>query len=92
MRMNPKELREREQKVLSALHGLDEDFCFGFQTIMRETGLDRRTVRLTCRRMARKGYTAYHRGLFNDDGEVAGSGYAITSKGRDYLNTIGGPL
>lgn len=76
-------LSERELavlKVLNSRYGTDTD-CLCFRFIANETGLDRRLVRRACRSLARKGLANYERGLFNEDGEVAGSGYRCTFEG-----------
>lgn len=73
-----------ERKVLRALSDTYDahDGCFyGFKTIMRRTKLTRAVVRRACRSLKRKGLSEYGRGLWNDDGEVAGSGYAATKAG-----------
>lgn len=81
---------ERDTKILSALNECGEDFAFlSFRTLSSRTGIDRRQVRLDVRRMARKGWTQYGRGLWTDDGEMAGSGYAITDAGRAALQAQG---
>lgn len=50
-----------------------------------EIGLERDIARAICRTLTDRGLAEYRRGLFNDDGEVAGSGYGITAAGRAYL-------
>ena len=39
-----------------------------------------------------KGLVIYARGLFDDDGKTAGSGYAITVRGEQHLAAEQGPL
>lgn len=82
---------ERDRKILRSLLG---DFYggplyFTFAGICKKTGFNRRTVRLDCRRMARKGLTQYGKGLCNEDGDFMGAGYAITAKGRAFLDGVG---
>jgi len=77
-------------KVLKALNDSSGDFCFqSFATLMKETGLDRKVVRRACRFLARRGYAEFARGLWTDEGEVAGSGYAATKEGLKYVRTQG---
>ncbi len=82
-------------KVLKALDHYYErctysDFGFiGFRRICQRTKLNKATVRRVCRALARKGLAEYSRGLFNEDGEVAGSGYAITMAGHVALQVMG---
>lgn len=79
-----------EQKVLSVLaQGVEYDFGFlGFAGIMSRTHLDRKAVRRACRSLARKGLAVYERGLWNDDGDPAGSGYCSTEAGRDLMGKV----
>lgn len=35
-----------------------------------------------------RGFCYFSRGLFNDDGEVAGSGYGLTPKGLEYYGKL----
>lgn len=78
-------LAEPHKKVLAALvdgYFGDHDYCFlAFKRICTETGLDRKQVRRSCRLLARKGLAQFGFGLWNDDGNVAGSGYAATRDG-----------
>jgi hypothetical protein len=63
--------------------------CFiSFDPLARLTGLDRKTVRRACRALRRKGFAQFGRGLWTDDGEPAGSGYAITRAGVAALDAI----
>jgi len=41
-----------------------------------------------CRNLRNRGLVTFERGLFSEDGIVAGSGYAITKAGREYLETL----
>jgi RIO-like serine/threonine protein kinase len=80
--------QEREQKILLALSEGSEDYGhYPFDFLTKRTGIERRQVRVDVRRLARKGLTVFGRGLWNDDGELAGSGYAITQAGRAALSS-----
>ena len=80
------EAQKRELRILSVLADAGEDFgYFGFKSLSCQTQIDRRQVRLDVRRMARKGLTQFGKGLCTDDGDFAGSGYAITDAGRAAL-------
>lgn len=77
-------LSERERKALETLAdaGGCEDFGYlSFKTIAGRSGLDLKVVRRTVRALARKGLAKYERGLWTEDGELAGSGYAATEAG-----------
>ncbi len=86
-------INDNERKVLAALvdaYSTYEDFCFkGFAGIMSFTGLDRKTVRRAARSLARKGLAQYGRGLWTEDGEMAGSGYACTKAGAEQFEALG---
>jgi len=76
--------RDDEKRVLGFLAAKfqsDQHFYFAFDTISDGTKIDRKTVRRACRSLKRKGLTAFRNGLFNEDGAVAGSGYAATEQG-----------
>ena len=75
---------EREKKCLQyllTLFGSDQD-CTYFRYIAKNTGLEERQVKCSVRSLARKGLAEYLRGLFDEDGFVAGSGYRATELGR----------
>jgi hypothetical protein len=50
-----------------------------------DLGIPREVVRGILREMAGRGLVAYERGLFDEDGQVAGSGYRILPKGREVV-------
>ncbi len=83
-------INENEQKVLlelSTIWGYDENF-YAFDQLANLTKLDRKQVRRACRSLAKKGLAEFGRGLMDDDGMVAGSGYAATKKGHDLISEI----
>jgi hypothetical protein len=69
-----------ETEVLAALACSNGFWCF--KHLSRVTKLDRKLVRRTCRLLARKGLAEFGKGLWSEDGEPRGSGYAATSEGR----------
>jgi len=81
-------MNQAETAVLTFLAGESEEQYWPFAPIMRETSLDRATVRKACRSLARKGYTAYMKALWNDFGP-AGAGYAATAAGRKVIADMG---
>lgn len=83
-------LSENQLKVLKCLNeSYNSDYnCHRFSYTASETGLDVRTVRLATRALARKGFAEYMRGLFDDDGQVAGSGYCCTDKGHEVIERM----
>ncbi len=73
--------RERQVLVYLAKEWSSEQNCFYMRSIAKETGLDIPQVRRSVRSLARKGLAEYVRGLFDGDGQVAGSGYCATKAG-----------
>lgn len=82
-------INDTHKKVLAALvesYTDYEDFCFcTFQRLMADTGLDRAAVRRSCRFLTRKGLAQFGRGLWSEDGEPFGSGYAATKAGAELI-------
>src|SRR5690242_15607070 len=72
------ELRALE---ILADHYLDDCDCLYFATIADKSGIEPSKIRRVVRSLARKGYAQYVRGLFDDEGQVAGSGYSCTRAG-----------
>lgn len=69
-------------KVLLALEDSDGDFSYQcFAAISRRCGLNRKRVRRAVRALARKGFAKFAKGLWTEDGDPYGSGYAITDEG-----------
>ena len=83
-------LNENEEKVLKYLDDFaedrDEGVCTYTKFIAKGVGLDEKKARRAIRSLVRKGMAEYHRGLFDDDGMVAGSGYCISDSGKALLN------
>jgi predicted transcriptional regulator len=78
--------------ALDSMTAPDGDMCVPFAPIMSTTGLDRKHVRRCIRGLARKGLAEYFRGLFTEDGEMAGAGYCITREGRALVEKDAIPL
>lgn len=84
MSKEPITISENQRKVLEELvEHYDDDMgnCLYIRTLAKETGLEHRVARLAVRALARKGLAQYHRGLFDEDGMVAGSGYCASFEG-----------
>lgn len=87
-------LSERERVCLQAIYDLGHaELGYGiyFKTIVEETGLTTAQVRRSVRACARKGLVELHRGLFTDDGMIAGSGYGITLEGHTWIRATTAP-
>lgn len=52
-----------------------------FKMIEVLTGISRPVVRRACRQLARRGLAAYGKGLWSEEGGLAGAGYGITEAG-----------
>lgn len=86
-------INDTERSVLAVLkNDFDDysDFCYAnFASLVKRTKLDRSQVRRAARSLARKGLAEYGRGLWTDEGEMAGSGYCCTKAGAAFLATLG---
>jgi len=63
----------------------DEANCYYIRGIANNTGLTEKEARRAVRSLARKGLTAHIKGLFDDEGMVAGSGYSATLAGCKFI-------
>lgn len=80
---------DREKKVLTMLaehYDAWEGRCVYTRTIAKETELTIEQARRSVKALVRKGLAEYHRGLFDDDGMVAGSGYCASKEGALLVN------
>lgn len=86
----PVNLNADETKVLKVLAAdRHDDFGYrAFKFLQRRTRMNRARVRRACRSLSRKGLAEYGRGLWNEDGEPGGSGYAATSAGVERAGPI----
>lgn len=89
-------LTEREKPVLATLAELTRpygEFCVPFYQISGAPSKspETREVRRVVRQLARKGMAEFHRGLFDDEGMLCGSGYCITNDGLAALVTEASP-
>ncbi len=77
-------MTDNDKKVLKVLvdHYDRECNCLHFSFLSEVTDLDCKAVRRIVRRLARNGMAQFVRGLFDDEGRVAGSGYCCTLKGK----------
>lgn len=87
--MNEKiKINENERIVLEVLaeEWNSDSSCFYFKGILSrlkglKNELDLKQVRRACRSLAKKGLAQFVRGLFDEDGMVAGAGYCATEAG-----------
>ncbi|SCM71609.1 hypothetical protein KL86PLE_100284 [uncultured Pleomorphomonas sp.] len=85
-------LRRHILMTLDSLPGGDgPDFVAWHLSALVAPGCTKEMARAVCRDMRGLGFVEYHRALWTDEGEPAGSGYAITAAGRHHLwNDLGG--
>lgn len=86
--VSDKTVGKLEEKVLRVLVEHDEMHCQSFAVIAGESGVPRNKLRRAVRGLARKGFAEFHRALWTEDGDPAGSGYCGTTKGRAFLETL----
>lgn len=85
------ELTDNEVKVLISLYeGSDTwgEMCVSFAYIKSacDDKLTLKEVAIACRSLREKGLAEFYRGLMDEDGAVAGSGYCITKAGQLLLH------
>lgn len=81
--MEAPNLNPNEVRVLAALAsvGGSEGGYLSFRGIGVRTRLARPAIRLACRSLKRKGLSQFAIGLWTEDGDMRGSGYAATKAG-----------
>lgn len=85
---NKPEINEIERKVLQVLYDVTDSFgeyCISFAWISDDSKLNRKEVQVACRALKSKGLVMFYRGLMSEEGQVAGSGYCISQKGKAYI-------
>ena len=79
------DMPEAETRALATLCQAQGDWDFlSFKLISKRSGLDLVTTRHAVRSLAARGYAEFARGLWTEDGALAGSGYHATERGREY--------
>ncbi len=74
---------EVEKMILEGIHDTCyDDYAAGYDSFEDWTGLTHKDLKPILLEMRNKGLVTYEKGLMTDDGEVAGSGYMITYKGK----------
>jgi hypothetical protein len=75
----------RQQRILAAMPLDDDTPYLSFKGIASRSGVDLCHIRRDVRHLARKGLMKFAKGLWTDEGDMAGSGYAITEAGRTMI-------
>jgi len=81
-------LSDREARCLIAWRGMQQGYCLNFRGVAARCDVEPDNIRRVVRSLARKGLLSFERGLFNDDGELAGSGYGLTAAGEERLAAV----
>jgi len=86
--MVKKTLNDNEIEVLTFLaeYARDCECCWAFKYI--DADLSLKEIKIACRSLADKGLTKFHRGLMDEDGKVAGSGYCSTQQGIEFIEEL----
>lgn len=71
---------DNEVKIIKYL--TSDEYYYGYDYICDETGLDQATAKQAIDQLRSVGVVRFARGLMNDDGEVAGSGFGIRNTVR----------
>lgn len=82
-------INDNERKVLTVLDEVTDTWgerCLPFSWIIDGENLDLKAVRRACRSLRKKGLAEFHRGLMDEDGQVAGSGYCISKAGKAFMH------
>lgn len=75
--------------ILNMAYSPGEDWVAMHLSALVTERFTRDMARAVCRCLRERGLAEFHRGLWTDDGEPAGAGYAITPKGREVLAEMG---
>ncbi len=84
--MTDRPLTMSEGKVLECLsdrYGDDGGNCLPSGFIASLTDLSLLQARRAIKSLQRRGYAELIRGIFNDEGQICGSGYCCTREGRE---------
>lgn len=82
----PLQLTPTEEVVLATLSAdEEEEWCVGYQHMQNLTRLDRVTLKPIIKHLRDLGLVEYWRGLMDDEGKVAGSGFCRSAAGNKYV-------
>lgn len=79
------QLERHVLRLLADAYETNQDFCYCTLKALVAPEINREIIRAILIDLRKDGLATYAKGLWTDDGELAGSGYAITPEGRDYL-------
>lgn len=82
-------LRLMALRIMIEMCGPEGEEYFVYFRAFEKSGFSREVARAICRDLRDEGLAIYGRGLMNEDGDMCGAGYAITSKGRAYYADSG---
>lgn len=79
-----KMLTDFEEEVLITLNS-DAEYCHNYKSLSHYLECGKEDLIPVIERFKELGFLEYYRGLMNDEGEVAGSGWCRSKKGNDYI-------
>ncbi|WP_319568358.1 hypothetical protein [Cohaesibacter marisflavi] len=82
------QLERHVLRLLADAYESNQDFCYCTLKTLVTTEINREIIRAILIDLRKDDLATYAKGLWTDDGELAGSGYAITPEGRDYLRAL----
>lgn len=79
-----KRLTDQENDVLIAMHS-DEEMCINYGGLEYATKIPRKYLEPIIKHLKELEYIEFWRGLMDDDGKPAGSGWCRSRAGNDYV-------
>lgn len=79
------DITELQLSIIKSIYNYidyEEGLCFNYRGLENLTNLDRKVLKPMLLDLRNKGYVVFEKGLVNDEGEFAGSGYGLTKKGE----------
>ena len=75
-----------EEDVLATFWS-DSEYCHNYRGLENATGFTRKELEPIIKRLKELDFITHYRGLMNDEGEVAGSGWCRSEKGNEYVES-----
>ncbi|WP_319413918.1 hypothetical protein [uncultured Cohaesibacter sp.] len=82
------QLERHVLRLLADAYEANQDLCYLPLKMLETPEINREIVRAILIDLRKDGLATYAKGLWSDDGELAGSGYAVTPEGRNYLGEL----
>jgi hypothetical protein len=75
-------------KILKAFYEADDDYVYNYGWIEYQTEIERKPAKKAMDALRKLGYLQYVCGLFDEDGQTAGSGFAMITQRRDHIKDL----